>query len=167
MPTFHNSANSSQVISFIFSCWISSFTPFPMCFDLENHHSMHDNPSCHMFHHQKLSSRWISQSRKGSCRKLCSDWCESSEGNGRARGHDGLSERSSAGPRRRVWMADAPLGANASLSIFSLSFWMPTGTLNIENIVYFRKNLSENVKLNLTTGSRRLLSPFIQCFETE
>lgn len=132
---------TNQVISYFFflvEYLVSlSFMPFPMCFDLENHHSIHDNPSCHMFNHQKLYSSWISQSRKGSCRKLCNDWCESSEGNGRARGLDGLSERSSAGPQRRVWMADAPLGANASLSILSLSFWMPTGRLNIEKHCLF------------------------------
>ncbi len=40
---------------------------------------------------------------------------------------------------------------------------MPTGRLNI---VYFQKNLSENVKLNSATGSRQLLPPFIQCFGT-
>ncbi len=89
--------------------------------------------------------------------------CGSREGNGRARGHAGLSERSAAGRREHVWMADALPGANASLSMFSLSFWMPTGTLNI---VYFQKNLSENVKLNLATGSHQLLPPFIQCFGT-
>ncbi len=119
----------------------------------------HDN----LLHHQKLYSSSISQSSAWFFWKALRWWCGSREGNERVRGHAGLSERSVADRREHVWMADAPAGANASLSMFSLSFWMPTGRLNI---VYFQKNLSENVKLNSATGSRQLLPPFIQCFGT-
>lgn len=70
----------------------------------------------HMLHHQKLYSSSIFQSSASFFWKALRWWCGSREGNGRVRGHAGLSERSVADRREHVWVADAPAGANASLS---------------------------------------------------